>query len=141
MSSVKKQLTLRQALSIYKAVKDMGDSGVSVKGMGLYDLAVDKVKLEPRIIAHEKETRLPIEIEQYNREISICKNSEEGQKVIEKYKDALDLFDIKQRTLKDTIDETFEEEIIMIKKANLIIDEKNGKAAEVLFGLYPLIEE
>ena len=126
--------------TLYMAISKMGDAGVSVKGMGMIDLAMNKAKIEPAILEYEKMRRLPERIQQYNRKLSTCKTPEERVKLFEAFSSDIEAYDKREIELTDLNDGERVVDLLIIKRDQLVIDEKNGKAAEVLFGLLPVIE-
>jgi len=126
--------------TLYMAISKMGDAGVSVKGMGMIDLAINKAKIEPAILEYEKMRRLPERIQQYNRRLAACKTPEERIKLFEVFSSDIEAYDKREIELTDLNDGERVVDLLIIKRNQLVIDEKNGKAAEVLFGLLPVIE-
>lgn len=137
---MEKKISIRQMNALYGAIQKMGESGVSVKGLGMCDLAMDKALIEPMIIAYEKLRQPSDRISQYNLKISMVP-IEERSNVIAEFATDLEAHRMKELEIAGDFDKEKTVDLVMIKKANLIIDEKNGKAAEVLFGLLPIIEQ
>lgn len=138
---MEKNITLRQMTALYMAIKAMGEAGVSVKGMGMLDLAMNKARIEPMILEFEKMRRIPERLQQYNQKLSICKTAEERSAIAVEYSADLEAFRKKDLEISDLNDQERPVDLIMIPKATLIVDDKNGKAAEILFGLLPVIAD
>jgi hypothetical protein len=138
---VEKKITLRQMTALYGAIRQMGEAGVSVRGMGMLDLAMNKAKIEPMIVEYEKMKRLPERINEYNMKISLCTTADDRGALAVEYGADITAFRKKELEITDLNDAERTVDLITIPKSSLIVDEKNGRAGEVLFGLLPVIEQ
>ena len=138
---MEKKISLRQMAALYGAIRMMGEAGVSARGMGMLDLAMNKAKIEPMIVEYEKMKRLPERINEYNMKISLCKTPEDREALAVEYSADIAAFRKKELEIADLNDAERTVDLILIPKSSLIVDEKNGRAGEVLFGLLPVIAE
>jgi hypothetical protein len=137
---MEKELTLRQIVNMFDGIKNFGSSGISIKGMGMFDLAINKAKIEPIVIKFDEERQQPEEIKRYNVKITMCKNNDDRIKLFNEYEQKIIDFDKKIKELNEKLNGKIKIDLIIIKKSDLIIDEKNGNAAETIFNLLPCID-
>jgi hypothetical protein len=140
MPAVKVSLTMRQIFNLHSAISKMKEGGVSAKGTKAIDLGINKFMLEPIVVAFEKEKTAPQEINDYNRKLAGCKDATEVKALQNQYDKDIMAWDNQVRELNNVLDGVREVEIIKVPKAELVIKDDNGGAADVISGLYPCLE-
>ena len=136
------KITIRQAKLFYHSVSIMKECGVSAKATKMLDLAMNKAKVEPMVLAFEKmQSDVNQKASEFNREISTAVTNEQVSSIRSKYSNVISQFEKDRCELETLLNEEKEIGLIMLKRSDLIIEEKNGGAAECIFGLLPCLEE
>jgi len=152
------KLSGRQMVNMYTAISKMKDNNVSASGLVEIDIAMNKVMIEPTVVAMEKLQKPNRKLEDYVRKQNnlrtrhLTKADEKEQQTLrdplkfitesealeEEYKTAIEQSRKNGDEYDKLLDRVVEVNLIMVEKTAFKFD--GPGAAEVMFGLAPMLK-